>query len=344
MRMQRLSKWEKWSVLVWLAFGVVNGSQVVVGMRASGMHHLWGPLFAVYALSWVPWAIASPFILRLGVQYPPRRHWRLHLVTYLAIGTIDAAWMFLLKTHFHPMGVQHFGLTESIFSFFYSKFHLDLLAYAGVLAIGHMLHTSDTLAQRDQQLAEVRLDALRRQLQPHFLFNTLNGIAGLVRIGQQETAVEMIARLGSLLRRVIDGTERMVPLSEEIAFVQEYLELQRMRLGDRLQVTMTIPPDAGSVRVPSMILQPLVENALEHGIARSVEGGELSISAEYSDSRLLIIVENDGGLVAGAQENVGLTNTRARLRDLYGDAGFLDLQTREGGKVTATLRLGSAHV
>lgn len=329
-----------WSIGIWMAFGLLNGTQVVVGMRAQGMHHPWGRLFAVCALSWASWALASPLVLALGRRLPPERFWITHLAAYLAIGMADAAWTTMLNVALQPLGPSWPEMTvvNSVLCFFYSKFHLDLIAYAGVLALGHTIESRQTLAKREEQLTKARLDALRRQLEPHFLFNTLNGIAGLVRGGENKTAVEMIAGLSSLLRRVVEGPAGVeTTLAEEMEFVEKYLGIQRMRFAARLQVELNVPAELSGARVPSMILQPMVENAVEHGIGMRREGGSIRISARRSDGILTMSVENDGPALVAIKEGVGMANTRARLNSLYGNEARFEMRNNPAGLVEATV-------
>ncbi len=232
-------RWWLWSLAVWLTFGVLDGTQVVVGMRAEGMHHPWLRLFGIFALSWLVWAVASPVVLFLGKRFPLERNWAIHIGSYLAIGIAHGAWTVWLELALQPMGAYSHGFTvvNAILSFFYSKFHLDLIAYAGVLALANTLESRKVLAEREEQLSKARLDVLRRQMEPHFLFNTLNGIAGLVRARKNDTAVEMIAGLSDLLRRVVEGPEGMeTSLAEEIEFLEKYLQIQHMRFASRLRV------------------------------------------------------------------------------------------------------------
>jgi two-component system, LytTR family, sensor kinase len=297
-------------------------------------------LFAVFALSYAVWALVSPLVLALGKRFPPQRFWRVHLAAYAAIGIGDAVWTVSLNVVLQPMGSVPAGYTviDAVMGFFYSKFHLDLIAYAGVLALGHMLESRRTLAERDEQLAQARLDALRRQLEPHFLFNTLNGIAGLVRAGKNSTAVEMIAGLSDLLRRVVEGPVGLeTSLAEEVEFVEKYLGLQRMRFASRLQVDVDVPGELSGARVPSMILQPIVENAIKHGIGVRLEGGLIRISARRVNGDLTMSVENNGPAIAGPGEGVGIANTRARLKNLYGDGARFEMRNKTAGLVEAVV-------
>jgi len=179
------------------------------------------------------------------------------------------------------------------------------------------------------------------QLNPHFLFNALNSISMLVRGGRSSEAVRMLAGLGDLLRGVLDE-ERPgeVPLREELDFLRRYLAIEQIR-ADRLEVRMEVAPELMEARVPTLILQPLVENAIRHGISKSSAAGLVEIGAWRENGSLLLSVRDDGpGLSAeGGREGVGLANTRARLARMYGDQQGLEMENAEGGGTRVTLRL-----
>jgi len=189
-------------------------------------------------------------------------------------------------------------------------------------------------SQLEAQLAQAQLDSLRTQLHPHFLFNTLNGIVGLVRDNRNDAAVNMLVGLSDLLRRALEhSTQQEVELNEEISFLQLYLSIQQMRFSDRLEIEIDIDPNTACALVPSMILQPLAENALRHGIGRSVASGVVGISSHIENGFLKLIVFDNG---AGLPENwqlktsggIGLANTAARLQQLYGENHRLEVRNR----------------
>jgi LytS/YehU family sensor histidine kinase len=188
----------------------------------------------------------------------------------------------------------------------------------------------------NEQLSHAQLDALRRQLEPHFLFNTLNAIAGLVREARNDAAVNMIAGLSNLLRRVVDASDKQeVSLGEEMEFLQTYLEIQQTRFADRLQVNLDVPREFLSARVPSLILQPMVENAIEHGIGTRSAGGAIRIGAARNNGLLTLSVYNDGPHIAADWEQfrcgVGIANVRTRLQNLYGSECGVDIRNQEAG-------------
>jgi two-component system, LytTR family, sensor kinase len=188
-----------------------------------------------------------------------------------------------------------------------------------------------------------RLQALRYQVSPHFLFNTLNAISTLVVEHRAADANRMIARLSDFLRYTLDGSDsEEIPLSEEIDFVRRYLEIEQVRFGDRLAIDIAVDPATYSAAVPSLILQPLVENAVRHAIARNAAGGRVAVAASRRDDVLQLMVQDDGPGILGSDvsaEGIGLRNTRSRLRHLYGEAYRLDLVPGENRGLTVVVEL-----
>jgi len=194
------------------------------------------------------------------------------------------------------------------------------------------------------ELATARLQALRRHLQPHFLFNSLHSVAALARAGDTAGVVRLVAALSELLRYVLEAGDRHGTLREELQIVERYLEIQRARFSDRLDVTLTVAPDAVNARVPLFIVRPLVENAVRHGLAPRVRAGSLVISAVRNGEQTRIDVEDDGvGLPAGWNlhdaTGTGLRNLASRLAAEFGDAAALEISARETGGVRATVTL-----
>jgi two-component system, LytTR family, sensor kinase len=183
------------------------------------------------------------------------------------------------------------------------------------------------------QLSDARLRALKMQLHPHFLFNTLNSISALLA-EQPGEARRVIAQLADLLRASLRSDAlHLIPLEDELEFVRRYLDIERIRFGERLRVTVRIEPEASRASIPSFLFQPLVENAIRHGIARREAGGELWLSAERDNGSLVIHVMDNGpgGPQRSPGGGVGLANTRRRLEELYGAAQSLSLTRRPGG-------------
>jgi sensor histidine kinase YesM len=226
---------------------------------------------------------------------------------------------------------------------------LDGLAYVALIGLAHAGVFHRRYREREQQAAllasrlnEARLHALQAQLQPHFLFNSLNGIATLLRRDPAK-AEEMLLSLSELLRVALSSSHRQeIPLREEMDFLGRYLEIQRMRFGDRLQVSEEIDASATDCLVPALLLQPLVENAIRHGLEPSGRPGLLRIAALRKGAWLQITVEDNGvGLPPGESLNagVGLANVRERLATLHGAAQAFDITQRPAGGVVVSIKL-----
>jgi glucose-6-phosphate-specific signal transduction histidine kinase len=334
-----------WIAPVWFGFGLVDAMQTVLVMRAEGMHHAWTKLFVTTVVSWLPWALATGFIMRLGRRFPPVRlrplaTWPAHLAACASIGLIFAAWAAWLDLAFNPYGYSLIRrpFAPLLFDRFYNGILSYLVLYTAVLALGYVLDSRARIAYQqtetarlNEQLSKAQLDALRHQIEPHFLFNSLNAVAGLVREGRNDDAVSTIAGLSDFLRRVLeDSTRQQVPLSEEMEFAQKYLDIQKVRFVERLQLSVDVPKELLLAQVPPLILQPIVENAIKHGIAKRAQGGAIRIAAIRSNGRLTLSVYNDGpSLPASGRDGIGISNMRTRLQSLYGDAFELSLRNHD---------------
>jgi len=227
-----------------------------------------------------------------------------------------------------------------------------LIVYMLIIAITMAIDYRDSIARQrtetarlNEELSLAQLTALRRQMEPHFMFNTLNSIAGLVRDQRNDAAVSMIVGLSDFLRRASEDFNRpQVALAEEVEYLRRYSDIQKARFAERLQVTVDIPEELLPAQVPSLLLQPLVENAIKHGIAKRVAGGAIRVSGERRDGNLRLRVYNDGPSLPASGEaqhsGIGLTNLRTRLQILYGGDFGLRLQNADGGvEVLVTLPL-----
>ncbi|HZS29275.1 MAG TPA: histidine kinase [Candidatus Angelobacter sp.] len=361
-----------WIAAAWIAFGLISGTQSVVGMKVEGMEHSWTALFLTQTLSWSFWAIATPAVIFLTRKYPPLQKlspsgWIAHAVAWVTIGTCHAALGTVLESTLNLWNTDGYNIPwqQTFEGLWLSTLSIDLLVYIGVAAISHGVFAKRELARHELEMArmnsryfEAQLSGLRRELEPHFLFNTLNGISGLIRDNRNPTAIEMIAKLGDLLRHSLDSRENEVTLSEELDFVRQYLDLQQMRFGARLRVLMTIPDELLPVRVPSLMLQEIVANAIQHGIGKREQGGLISISASHTDESLILSVTNDGPPLSGNVDHLdgadgigrngspgtGLSNIKARLQGLHGTNARFTLQNYPGGveaRVSIPFRLVS---
>jgi LytS/YehU family sensor histidine kinase len=316
-------------------------------MWAQGMHHNWAALFVTVAVSWLPWALVTPLVLRLGARLELKPvTYILHGGIALGMNAVCSAWSAALAIVLNPLALSPApaGFMHSWLGQFEGSFLSSLMTYAGIIAVGHILDARTRIARQEaeaarlnEQLSKAQFEALRRQIEPHFLFNTLNSIAGLVRDQENNAAVTMIARLSELLRRVIEDPKRqLVTLAEEMEFSLNYIEIQKVRFDDRLQLYVDVAKELLSARVPTLLLQPLLENAVKHGISSRAQGGAIRISAARSNGTLTLRVYNDGPPFLPGPENtsgVGMSNIRARLRSIYGEAFDLSVRNPAGGGV-----------
>jgi two-component system LytT family sensor kinase len=353
LRSQHKQRWV-WIASIWLGFGLVDATQTVFVMRSEGMHHAWVRLFVVITLWFLPWALATGTVMRLGRRFPPVKlgsavTWLVHLACCAIIGLLYAAWAtfldVLLKPYANPPSPLPF--VHLWLDMFYNGMVFTMVLYCVILAVSYVLDSNSRLAYQqtetarlNEQLSRAQLDALRRQIEPHFLFNTLNAIAGLVREKRNDTAVTMIAGLSDLLRRLFeDSTSQQAPLGEEVEFAQKYLDIQKVRFVERLQFSVDVPSELMLARVPTLILQLMVENAIKHGIAHRAQGGEIRIAASRCQDRLTLSVYNDGPAARWEKidEGIGLSNMRTRLQGLYGNAFELKTQNQAPGGVEVSV-------
>ena len=337
----RKSRW-LWIACIWLALGLLSAIQNIIFMRAQVLRLPWLHTFISLLFIWLPWALATPFVLDLGRKYPlrlrPFSTWFRHFAAYASISLVSAAWFVCLDKLLTPLSIKG-SLLNDWFDTLKMQSVFDLTLYSSVLLVGYMLDYRERLARQqteaaklNEQLSKAQLSALRQQIQPHFLFNTLNAVVGLVRDGRNDAAVSMIVILSELLVRVLKDSDRHeTSLGEELAFVQKYLYIQKMRFADRLRLLINVPKDLLSARVPTFVLQPIVENAIKHGIAKRAQGGLIQIRAARSNGSLILDVYNEGPdlLPDTKQSGTGLSNMRIRLEALYGTTFSLKMRNQE---------------
>jgi len=331
-----------WIAGTWSAIAVFEATETVFGMRVQRMHHNWNALFVTVVLSWLPWALMTPLILRIGAKLVLKPI-ALIMNAAIALGMngVCSAWIALMIVFLNPFAVSPAPgpFADTWLGHFNASLLSSLMIYAGIIAVGHIIDSRTRIARQqaetarlNEQLSRAQFEALRRQIEPHFLFNALNSIVGLVRDKQNVAAVTMIARLSELLRRVIEDPKRqLVTLAEEMEFSRNYIEIQKVRFADRLQLSVDVPGELLSARVPSLLIQPMLENAVKHGISRRAEGGAIRISAVRTNGMLKLRVYNDGPpfpLNGESSSGVGMTNIRARLRSLYGDSFDFSLRNQ----------------
>jgi two-component system LytT family sensor kinase len=350
----------RWILLFGFAGAAITSltisAQIYLSMRDHG--HSAGRIFLWQLAGWGFWALLAPVAVRRGGAL--RRDGRVlpqPLLAVIALGLLMIVGHILVISQL-TVWIQPFipavtySFQEALVGQFGSLFVVDLFVYGSLLATGFALAAYGRAvglevrdAQLQTELAWAQLEALRLEIQPHFLFNTLNGIAALIRRGSNDRALEMLLGLGDLMRTTLDRAgQHVVALGAEIDFTRRYVELQHSRFSDRLEVLYDVDASCRDLTVPTFLLQPLVENALHHGIARKSGPCRLEIGARLADGRLQVWVSDTGaGLPAGFTVNgnarTGLGNTRARLDRLYGSAAHLDVKSNGHGGTVADVFL-----
>lgn len=323
--------------------GLVTMVHLLVVYRSRGFPLSLREAFLSGLATWYPWGVLAPLIFWVCRRFPvePNR-WKRSLGAHVPAAFVLISLYNLIRwalSYIPWIDEKPIPWRELMLG----QFFLTFLSYIALVSVYQAWRNYQRFQERELRasqlktdLARAELQALKMQLQPHFLFNTLNAISTLVH-RDPDKADEMITQLSELLRMTLDhGGVQEVTLKEELDFLQRYLDIQQMRFQDRLTVRLDAPSQLLDARVPNQILQPIVENAIKHGLDARPGAGIIEISSRRENNQLVVSVRDDGpGLKdVAAREGVGLTNTRARLRSLYGRAAGLDLQNhRDGGLV-----------
>jgi two-component system, LytTR family, sensor kinase len=351
-------------VAIWLALAVVFTGQAYLVVYTSVLAHddvahlrpslaLTELLLSVLA-ECVIWAFMTLAILWLAREYPfGRGQWPRSLGVHVAACLVCCAIATLMSAVAAELirsELPRVTLSARVFLlFFVAKFNNNIFFYAAIVAVAHVLdyyrqaRERELLAsQLEAKLAQTQLQVLKMQMQPHFLFNTLNAISALIH-QDVELADRMIARLGDLLRTTLDNANKQeVAFQQELDFIQPYLEIEKARLGTRLTVDLEIAPETLDAKVPNLILQPLVENAIKHGIAVTPGPGTIKIQASRNNGCLHLAVTDTGpGLTASPEslKGIGLANTRERLEKLYGSKQSLNLTKSVDGGLQVSITI-----
>ena len=334
-----------------LALFFFTRSWLQFATQTSPSAYAWGDVWVgvaiEYSMDVLFWGLLTAVVLDLTRRFPIRGPQRgsslaVHLLACALLASASTIFNFWIATYTYVDGPYWPR-------FYFVRIHANIVSYITVLAAGHAIdvyrrYRDRELAasQLETQLARANLHALEMQVQPHFLFNTLNSISELVH-QDPEAAELMIAQLGDLLRMTTDGAMRQeVPLARELRFVGAYLAIERTRFQDRLSVKKQVDDDVLDCLVPNLILQPIVENAVRHGLSPRVAPGTLTIAARRVDGHVRIIVRDDGrGLPPpeARRERVGIGNTRTRLRQTYGDDYRFEIADAPGGGTVVMIEI-----
>ncbi len=340
----------------WLVPALLSGLNTYVQNRLDGRQPEWRwVLFS--AIDWLLYAVLTPAVFRASRRFPLERA---HLARNIAVHAAGAlgmcvAWAALgtaLRLGIFPPDANatvHKVWLDFV-SWVFTTLPFGVGAYFALVGIQHSFFYLARARERETQaarlaaqLSEARLGALRMQLNPHFLFNSLNAITVLVRDTDTAAASRTLELLSDVLRQVLEtDVGHETTLAREVEFLERYLAIEQVRFSDRLRPRIQIDPEVVQAAVPRFLLQPLVENAVRHGIARLAEAGLVEVSGRREGQQLVLTVRDDGpGLAEAAAGGggVGLANTRARLAELYGDRATLEIANAGGGGAIATVRL-----
>jgi signal transduction histidine kinase len=347
---------------LWIGLGLVNGAQFYLGTRREGVPavDLRDALLWQTAM-WFTWAALTPFVVAAATRVPLRRAPGPIMFHVVASLLATAAWLLVsealsgLNPRMPPAADRAFlarFAARLVPSF---QFQINVLVYWGIVLSTQIISTRRRERERDRLAMELRekltaaeLHALRLQMQPHFLFNTLHAVGSLIRENDAPTALATLEQLSRMLRMTLDSGERQtVPLSHELELARLYADIQTTRFAECLTFVFDAPPEVLDVPVPSLLLQPLVENAVRHGVSKRPDLGEVVVTARIDGRHLRLTVRDNGPGVATANvapSGRGLSITRGRLALLYGEAGRLTLANQpEGGAIaTVTLPLAAA--
>lgn len=294
-----------------------------------------------YVVGHFLWFLTTLVIIRLTMRFPLAQPLRLkklgiHILLAVFISTIYTLLYYLVLGLSEGVGFSHLARISKDYFLLAKYITNSFVFYVGILMFTEAFFYYKLYKEREFRLQQAELEALKMQLHPHFLFNTLNAISALVSASPQD-ATKTISQLSDLLRLTLSsGKTQEVTLKEELDFLRKYVQLQQTLLQERLEVEWLIEPETLDALVPNLLLQPLIENSIQHGIAPKEEGGRIQIFSRRAGDELLLEIKDNGlGLESNKEKNsnrIGLINSKARLKYLYGDAQKFEINTpRSGG-------------
>jgi len=356
----------RWILILcaWTIVGLLFTVREIVVASVHGGHVNWVIVGVIELVYWNVWAACTPLVVALAKRFPLTgqrfvSHIAIHTVTSFMmapLGSVTAYFLSrgLLELLFRMTDPGALRLLSTFTVSVLSMSFTGILTYWLVVGLYQSVHfyqaameRQTIAAQLEMQLSHAELENLKSQLHPHFLFNSLHTI-GVLMQEDVDAASHLLVSLGDLLRMALERRENEITLQSELEFVGKYLEIEQTRFHDRLKVHMEVPPDLLGIYVPSLALQPLVENAIKHGISVDSAAGRLEIAAQRNNGRVSLRVRDDGpGPAPGSRLRfgVGLNNVQSRLKQLYGDEWSLELTGGDGRGCEAiiTIPLRSSH-
>jgi two-component system, LytTR family, sensor kinase len=341
-------------IALWTLVGLAFAGQFYLSSSLLGRTVTWGQAISYALGDWYVWAVLSLPVIKFARRYPPEAgvSWRVGFIHLGAALVCSLAFVVLRAA----VGQVHGWVIDEPVTFaevfrplLVKTFPFNLLIYGVIVSVSHAIDYYRKYHERtvqalelEKHLTEARLQSLLRQLKPHFLFNSLNGIASLM-YSDVAAADKMLVRLSELLRLSMSHSGApLAPLRDEIAFLEKYLEIERIRFRDRLAYSLHIDPAVLEAAVPSLVLQPIVENAIRHGIEPHARPGKIEVRAARDGGELVLtILDNGAGMPAGGftREGIGVANTRARLAELYGPRQRFTFSNRPEGGLCVTVAI-----
>ncbi len=332
-----------YNFLIWSIVAVFTATQLYLRIRLGEGTANWWALLKVQLWVWWIWGVITPLVFWLGDRFRVDKTsiWKMILI-HLPIAVVIVCFYLAVYSVIWNLESQgNIALAEfwSIFAtLFTNLFHWHFFIYMAIIGIVHArsyyMESRDRAlksVQLEKQLLQSQLNFLKMQLQPHFLFNTLNGIVSSIHQGKTTVAANMTTELSELLRISLSGTDRqIITLKEELRHVKTYLNIEKFRFKE-LVVDYQIPDEILEIEVPNFFLQPIVENAIKHGISQKASAQKISLSAAIKAQSICFKVDNEGPELKTSQDGIGLSNIKKRLHVLFGEEGRLNIHSNENG-------------
>jgi two-component system LytT family sensor kinase len=340
----------------WTLLALFMSSQLYTRFHAGNIAADWSHILIVEFTYSYLFFLLSPLMLVLADKLPfNKRKWLMSLFSHIVLSTVITFIILGIRRYLLWLSFEKTNISFDLNNFLYSIYlYLDygIMSYLLVAFFSYTYKYYNQFKERElktakleKDLIQAQLQALKMQLQPHFLFNTLNSISALIRKNENEKATGMIAGLGNFLRLTLENQDyQEVELKKEIELLKLYLDIQQIRFSDKIEIYFDIDPSLLSVKVPYLILQPIVENAINHGLLKKADTGHLKIISKKNNNKLQIIITDDG---AGMEDNIeypeqkgiGLLNTESRLEKLYGKSYSFQIKNNDGNGVTVFIEI-----
>ncbi|MDN5205246.1 histidine kinase [Fulvivirgaceae bacterium BMA10] len=327
----------KWTIIIWTSIAVISSSLLFVKLSIGGDTPSWLSIFIIKLVIWLFWGAVMPLIFFLSKKFRVDRGNRFKgllfhvpFSVFLISLNIFLYALIVFLTNVDDYSAQ--ALIGIFATLFINQFEWYLIIYWAIIIVGYAFEFYQkykereiTALQLESKLIKAQLQTLKMQLHPHFLFNTLNTIAALVRYDDKKSAVAMLAGISDLLRMALmQRGQHEVKLEMELDFISKYLEIEKIRFKDKLEIEIDMDPKTSDVIVPNFLLQPIVENAIYHGVSKQIVAKRITIQTTLEQEQLIIKVYNDGpefpaNFDVQKTKGIGLSNTIERLSQLYGD-------------------------